>query len=102
LANAYLKDLAERLIEAGSNCPTMWFPIGRSGAVLIDRLLSRHPELSVGTFINRVNFDRKSMGTSFADRVADDVKGKRAVGAEPMDLAGERSHLMAKRLIRHL
>src|SRR5207302_1003484 len=52
---------------AGAARPTVWFPIGRSGEVLIERLLLRFPKLTEETVIDRVNFDRKTSQTFFTD-----------------------------------
>ena len=78
--DAYLKDLAERLLAAGAGRPIAWFPIGRSGEVLVDRLLKLYPALGNGILINCVNFDRKTREIVFADRnIGNMVAGKHAL-----------------------
>jgi GNAT superfamily N-acetyltransferase/hypoxanthine-guanine phosphoribosyltransferase len=75
--DAYLNDLAKRLQAPGSNRPMAWFPIGRSGEVLVDRLLRHFPELGEGILINRVNFDRKTSEISFTDGKPGDIASGR-------------------------
>jgi GNAT superfamily N-acetyltransferase len=65
--DAYLRDLAERLLASGDACPKVWFPIGLSGEALVERLLRVAPALINDTVIVRANYDRSSDQVTLAD-----------------------------------
>jgi hypoxanthine-guanine phosphoribosyltransferase/N-acetylglutamate synthase-like GNAT family acetyltransferase len=98
--DAYLREFAGRLLKLGDEMPTLWCPIGRSGAVLLERLLRvGGPQLADRVQILSVSFERDEDKVVFSDGDPKaDVKGRRVLVIDSSVHSGTSMHRVVQEI----
>ncbi|MGC9984939.1 MAG: GNAT family N-acetyltransferase [Polyangia bacterium] len=79
--DAYLREFVGRILKLGEKMPTLWCPIGRSGSVLLERLLRVGGQpLADRVHVLSVSFERDENKVVFSDGDPKaDIKGRRVL-----------------------